>query len=344
VDCATRQGAFVAYTGFVPRLTVVIPTHETRELTLRCVESVWACAGGLERDHLEVIVIDDASSDGTTEALRQRFPRERYPAMRVERLDVQSGFTVAVNRGLSRATGEVLLLLNSDTILELGALGALLAAFEEHGTLGAVGAQLLDPDGAAQWSGGREPSLAWLFVLGGDLGPFLRRLPVYRQRRPLLAGTLRPVDWVTGAALGLRRTAFEALGPLDETYAFYGQDLDYCCRLRRAGWNVAIDPRVRVLHNRGATIGATAGTVDGKNLALLFRDLLLWGRKHRRPLWVAAARQGLRLGAALRLLRLRCRLLATPAERNETERREVEALRAALAAVAGATQGHSGRG
>jgi len=321
---------------FVLRLSVVVPTHETRALTLHCVEAVWAGAeGGLGRDRLEVIVVDDASSDGTEEALRRRFPRDDDPRMQVERLAVRSGFTVAANHGLSRAAGEILLLLNSDTALEPDALQALLAAFDEDDRLGAVGAQLLDPDGSAQWSGGREPTLAWLFVLAADLGPLLHRLPGYRRRRQLLARSSRSVDWVTGAALGLRRRALDAVGLLDEAYAFYAQDLDYCCRLRRAGWKVAIDARVRVLHHRGATIGATGGTVDGKNLALLYADLLLWGHEHRRTIWVCAARRVLALGARLRLLGLCLRRLGPMGpERRETERRQVAAIRGALAAVA----------
>jgi hypothetical protein len=318
------------------RLSVIIPTHETRALTLRCVGSVLASGArgesgegseGVDGEAVEIVVVDDASSDGTVQALR-----EKYPQVRVEVLAARSGFTVAVNRGLAAASGEVLLLLNSDTVVEPGVLAALSACFAERGELGAVGAQLLDPDGAAQWSGGREPTLAWLFVLAADLAPALARLPGYRRRRPLGAAWLRPVDWVTGAALGLRRSAWEAVGPFDEGFLFYGQDLDYCCRLRRAGWGVAIDPRVRVVHERGATIGRVAGATEGRNLALLFSDLELWGRKQRGPRWAAAARLVLRAGAGLRLRR-RWRGFVGSAERRRAWRAERAAVRAALLAL-----------
>ena len=151
------------------QVSVVIPTRETVELTCRCLESLrpQVDAG------VEIVVVDDASRDGTAEAIAARFPE-----VRLLRQTERRGFTAAVNRGLDAATGGLLIALNSDTELLPGSLAALLAGFagEEH--LGVAGARLVYPDGTPQWSGGREPGLLWLFGLASGLPALLGLLPV----------------------------------------------------------------------------------------------------------------------------------------------------------------------
>jgi N-acetylglucosaminyl-diphospho-decaprenol L-rhamnosyltransferase len=282
-----------------PPLSVIVPTHDTRELTL-------ACLAALARQDLpgiEIILVDDASSDGTSEAVAGL-----HPAVRVLRPDRPAGFTHAANLGLEAARGEVLLLLNSDTEVDPGGLAALRAAFAADPGLGVAGGTLRYPDGRPQWSGGPAPSLAWLFGLASGLPALLGRLPFYRRLRPP-AGIGGSVDWVTGAALGLRRVALASLGPtgesvpLDEGFRFYGQDLDLCLRLAAAGWGVAVVPGFRVMHHHGATIGRRSGDSQGRRQhpGLLWTDLLYWAGKHRGASWAARAARAIRAGALLRL-------------------------------------------
>lgn len=275
-----------------PPLSIVIPTHDTRELTLRCLEALFRSAA----PGMEVIVVDDASRDGTAEAIR-----ERHPEVTVLRNETPARFTRSANLGLARTAGEVLLLLNSDTEVEPGGLEALLAVFQRKPKLGIAGGLLHYPDGSPQWSGGREPTVAWFFALSSGLPALLERLPVYRRAKPLDPQQPAPVDWVTGAALAVRREAWEEVGPLDEGFLFYAQDLDLCTRVRRAGWKVQIRPEFRVLHHHGATIGRAPGARRRQNLELLWSDLLRWSRKHRGPAWAARAEAALRAGARLRL-------------------------------------------
>jgi N-acetylglucosaminyl-diphospho-decaprenol L-rhamnosyltransferase len=296
-----------------PRLSIVIPTHDTRELTLACLASIFrsAVAG------LEVLVVDDASQDGTAEAVR-----ERFPTVLLQRHETAQRFTRAANGGLARARGEILLLLNSDTEIEQNGLVELLAVFAREPKLGIAGALLHYPDGSPQWSGGREPSLAWFFALASGLPALLGRSRLYRRLKPLAAPGPVAVDWVTGAAMALRRQVWEAAGPLDEGFRFYVQDLDFCLRARRAGWPAAVRPELRVLHHHGATIGQDPGASRRQQPELLWTDLLRW-----------AAAAALRLGGRLRLA---SRLLASPfvaAERREEWKDDAKALRKALAAV-----------
>jgi hypothetical protein len=277
------------------RLSVVIPTHDTKDLTLRALATIrpWRDAGA------EVIVVDDGSRDGTAAAIRETCPDVRLIESKEAR-----GFTAPANEGLAAATGDLLLLLNSDTEAEADTLPRLFEAFAADPKLGAAGAALHYPDGSPQWSGGREPTLLWLFGLTSGLPSLLGRLPGYRRLRPVSASTGGRVDWVTGAALAIRREAWRTIGPLDTRFRFYAQDLDFCLRLKDAGWGVAVVPGFRVMHVGGATIGqSTQGDVAKRHAAsssLLRDDLLTWAEKRHGPRWAAHAQGVMRVGDWLR--------------------------------------------
>ncbi|HXU45690.1 MAG TPA: glycosyltransferase family 2 protein [Thermoanaerobaculia bacterium] len=272
-----------------PAISIVIPSRDTKELTLACLASLGGA--GPER---EILLVDDGGRDGTAEAA------SALPGVTVLRSETSQGFTRSANRGLAAARGRLLFLLNSDTEVEPDALAEIERAFAADPTLGAAGAALSYPDGRPQWSGGGEPTGLWLFVLASGIAPLLGRLRFYRRLRPI--GRSGEVAWVTGAALAIRREAFEQVGLLDEAFRFYAQDLDYCLRLRAAGWRVAILPGVRVRHHQGATIGTDPGASSGQHPELLWTDLLLWAGKHRGPSGRARARRALRAGAAFRAL------------------------------------------
>ncbi len=156
----------------VARLSVVVPTHDTRELTLRCL-------GALERAMaagVEVVLVDDGSQDGTAGAVCDRFP-----AVRALRHEVARGFTASANDGLGDAHGDVLLLLNSDTEIVDDALPRLVEAFASDPQLGVASPRLLNPDRSPQWSGGATPTLAWLFLLASGLPAALHAVPGYRR-------------------------------------------------------------------------------------------------------------------------------------------------------------------
>jgi GT2 family glycosyltransferase len=354
-------------------LSVVVPSRNTRELTLACLAAIAAAAAARpELRAIEVVLVDDGGDDGTAEAVAARFP-----AVRLLRSERQLGFTRAANRGLQAAGGGVLLLLNSDA--EVGAdgegLSALLALFAAEPRLGIAGAALRYPGGSPQWSGGGEPTAAWLFALASGLAGLAGRLPLYRRLRPPSgtggmdargdgrtgggaggagsgggAGGARgtggrgsgraEVAWVTGAAMAIRRAAWEQVGPLDERFVFYAQDLDLCVRARQAGWKVAVVPAFEVVHHHGATIlvhgGGSGGGAAGRGAQhpeLLWTDLLRWaGKRGGAP----AARRAARALAAGGWLRLAGRRLAAPllpAARRASFRADSAAFGRALAAV-----------
>jgi hypothetical protein len=307
----------------MPELSIVIPARDTRELTLRCLASVARADPAAE-----VVLVDDAGTDGTAEAAAQRFPR-----IVLIRAPEPAGFTRAANLGMARAGGEILLLLNSDTEVDGPGLAALCSAFAADPRLGAAGAALHYPDGSPQWSGGRAPSITWLFALASGLPALLGRLPLYRRLKPPgEQGTA--VEWVTGAALAVRRSAWEQAGAFDEEFRFYGQDLDLCLRLRQAGWRVALLADFRVMHHHGATIGGQPGTGGGRqHPELLWTDLLRWVRKHHGRAWARGAALALATGGAVRILGMALTSPFLPLAQRAARREETLAFRRAFLAV-----------
>jgi len=303
-------------------LSVVIPTRDTRELTLGCLESL---RGGGETP-VDVIVIDDASSDGTAEAIRAV-----YPEATVVETGRNVGFSRAVNLGVKRTVGDVILVLNSDTEILEGALSALMGAFADDWALGIGGAELLDPDGSPQWRAGRWPSTLWLLTQSSGLGSMANRLPGRHRVGSSGATRTGAVDWVSGAAMAVRREVWETSGPFDVDYRFYCQDLDLCASAQKSGWSVAVVPGFGVLHHHGATISEAEGASGTFHPAHLWADLVRFTEKHQGS--EAARRAALALGTGARL-RLAGRAVAGvfSSDRDAWER-ETEAFRRGLEAI-----------
>lgn len=306
------------------RLSVVIPTHETHDLVLRCLESLDACspisAG------LEIIVVDDGSSDGSSESIKSRFPQ-----VKLLKNEHAQGFSLAACSGLDMAGGDFLLLLNSDTRMRRGSLDALLKRLKHHSDLEIIGAQLLNPDGSGQWSGGAFPTPLWLFALVSGLGAlrgeFLARS---RPSSPRGAGA-SPVDWVSGAAMAFRREVWEQVGPFEHSFAFYAQDLDFCYRAHEAGINSVLLPEFRVFHEHGGTVRSREGAVDSVEPEKLWPDLLRFVRMHSNPRRADLIRHLMRCGALMRLAVRICRGRLMGARDRREWRRDTESFRRAAA-------------
>ena len=228
----------------MPDLSVIIVNWNVRDLLRRCLHSILA---NLPTGQLEVIVVDNGSTDGSAEMVRTEFPQVHLLANPDNR-----GFTGANNQGLAVARGRYVLLLNPDTEVVGDALETLVAFADAHPDVGVVGPQLLNPDGTVQSSRRRFPTLATALLESTWLQPYApRRLLAryYVLDRP--DDEVQDVDWVTGAALMARREAVEQVGPLDEGFFMYSEELDWCRRFRAAGWRVVYLPTARIIHHEG---------------------------------------------------------------------------------------------
>jgi len=234
-------------------LSIVIVNWNVRDLLRRCLHSILADLqthrfADLQTCRFEIIVVDNASTDSSVEMVRREFPQVHLIAS-----EVNLGYTGGNNQGIAASQGRYILLLNPDTEVVGDALPTMVAYMDAHPDVGALGPQLLNPDGSVQSSRRRFPTLGTALVESTVIQQWwpdnriLRRY--YVQDRP--DDAISEVDWVTGACILLRRQAVEQVGPLDDAFFMYSEELDWCRRARDAGWKVVYLPTAQVIHHEG---------------------------------------------------------------------------------------------
>jgi GT2 family glycosyltransferase/glycosyltransferase involved in cell wall biosynthesis len=227
-----------------PLVSVIIPVHNQWPVTARCLAMLRRYPGDTP---LEVLVVDDASDDETPQCLA------RCRNLRVARNERNLGFVRASNLGAANAQGDYLVLLNNDTQVQAGWLDGLLATFRQRPDAGLVGSRLIYPDGRQQEAGAIvfNDGSAWNY---GHLDDPYK--PQYSY--------VREPDYVSGAALAIRRDLFERLGGFDEHFApGYYEDADLAFRVRAAGYRVYYQPLSRVVHFEGVSAGTDENTGTG---------------------------------------------------------------------------------
>jgi N-acetylglucosaminyl-diphospho-decaprenol L-rhamnosyltransferase len=254
------------------RTDVVIVAHNSGPLLAEAVTSSVEQAGA---EH--VWVMDAESTDGSVDGLRAG--RAARTTVHVEAIP-NRGFAAGCNRGIEAGTAPFVLLLNPDAVLLPGALAALEAAADANPLAGIVGAVVLNADGSVQaGSFGRFPSLASVMSL--RLWRVWQRLRRNAGLSPKAPDSMAQVDWVTGAAMLVRREAVAQVGPLDEGFFLYYEDVDWCWRMRAAGWKVLLEPAAKALHHLGGSV-APQGTIGQAYRSSFYRycDVRgLWGLK-----------------------------------------------------------------
>lgn len=257
--------------GNPPRLSIVIVNWNTCELLRACLASLvrHPASGGTE-----IIVVDNSSADGSPEMVQKE-----YPEVRLFALTQNLGFGGANNLGLREASGRMLLILNSDTEVHEGALDTMCRILEEDPSVGAVGAQLLNSDGSVQLSCRRFPSyktaLFHRYSLMTRLFPRNRYSAEYLMTDAGHDRKLEP-DWVSGACLMTRRDVTDKVGLLDEDFFMYAEDVDWCYRIRQAGYRILYEPQAQVTHH----IGRTTRKVPYRMIFERHRSMWIFYRKH----------------------------------------------------------------
>jgi hypothetical protein len=220
-------------------LSVVIVNWNTGDLLSQCVDSLRRARPSFP---MEVIVLDNASTDGSACDLLWE-----GNGLRLITHTSNLGFARACNRGIAESHGRYVLLLNPDTQVFPGSLEAMLTFMDAHPEAGAAGPALLNPDGSLQPSGGRLPSLRGLLAIHLLVARLLAPPEDPLRRRDFQR--VAQVEEVSGACLVIRRSAWEAVGPLDEAYFLYFEEVDWCLRLKQQGWKVYYVPQARVIHH-----------------------------------------------------------------------------------------------
>lgn len=228
-----------------PALSIIIVNWNVRELLRTCLLSIGRGSGGLDA---EIIVVDNASSDGSVDMLRQEFPSVRLIAC-----DSNAGFSVGNNLGLAASRGELVLCLNPDTEIVGDALQSLAAYLGAYPDVGVVGPQLRYPDGTVQSTRRRFPTFVTALLESTILQQWFPRnrwlTRYYIEDVP--AGITQDVDWLMGACFMLRRSIVSQLGALDEAFFMYSEELDWMRRIKFAGWRIVFLPEASVIHHAG---------------------------------------------------------------------------------------------
>lgn len=252
-------------------LSTVIVHYRSREPLLGCLAALEADAAGVEH---EIAVVDNSPGDGAAEAVR-----ERHPAVRWITNAENVGFARAVNQGVAATSGDVVLLLNPDCELQRGAIAALLAHLRKHSRCAIAAPRIHNPDGTLEFSARSYPDhLTFLF---NRYSLLTRLFPDNRwSRRYLLTDwdheSVRDVDWVSGACMAVRRAAIRRVGPMDEGYFMFNEDVDWCRRMNQAEWRVTYVPQARAVHHVGASKGRVAAKVTWER----HRGMVHYFRKH----------------------------------------------------------------
>jgi GT2 family glycosyltransferase len=225
-------------------LSIIIVSWNVADLLRACLRSIDENRGGLD---VEVIVVDSASGDGSAAMVETEFPWVTLLAC-----TENVGFPRGNNLGIERANGRYLLLLNPDTVVLDDALPKMVAFAQENPGIGVLGCQLLNSDGTVQSSRRRFPTLTTAFFESTWLEPIAPRRVLARytvQDRP--DDEIQDVDWVMGACMLAPQEVVQRVGGLDEAYFMYSEELDWCRRIKDAGWRVVYFPEARVIHYVG---------------------------------------------------------------------------------------------
>ena len=270
----------------MPRLSIIIVTFNSREEIDQCLRSVVDHPPSA--DH-EIVVVDNASTDGTAAAVRAR-----WTGVRVIDAGRNLGFARANNLGIRQSSGELILLLNPDTIVPAGAIDALIGALDARRDAAVAGPRLVDGLGRAELSFGAMISPTTelrqkAIVRGNDRG--LGAITAYVERV-----TRRPkeVDWVSGACMLVRRADAEAAGLMDERYFMYLEDVDFCAAVRARGRHVLFAPSAEVVHLRGKSRASASSATE----QAYRRSHIAFYEKHH-PAWASVLRLYLNLRGRL---------------------------------------------
>ncbi|MHC4543146.1 MAG: glycosyltransferase family 2 protein [Planctomycetota bacterium] len=253
-------------------VSIVIVGWNTREMLRNCVTSVYAQTSNVQ---FEVIVIDNASLDGSVEMIRSEFPDVILVAN-----DTNRGFAAASNQGIIQAKGRYILLLNSDTVICDAAIEKTIAYADDHTDVAVVGCQVYGKQEIPQITCFRFPSVLNLSLETFALSRIFKKNRFFGREhmRWWLRDTERQVDVVAGVFMLIRREAVDKVGLMDEEYFFLYEETDWCYRFSKAGWKIMFWPGAKIIH-----VGGGKQSRKQANLKMMVqsqKSMLIFFKKH----------------------------------------------------------------
>ena len=228
------------------KLSVVLLSYNTRDLTEQALRSTLTALDGIQS---ETFVVDNASVDGSAEMIKEKFPEVTLIVN-----DKNIGFSGGNNKALSKVSGSYILLINTDTIVHRDAFKELVGFLDANPQAGAVGCKILNPDGTLQLDSRRgfPTPFAAFCKMSGLSRLFPKHKKIARYNMTFLDPEKEAeVDVLSGSCMLVRKEAMDQVGLLDEDYFMYGEDIDWCYRIRKAGWKIFYIPSAQIIHFRG---------------------------------------------------------------------------------------------
>ena len=252
-------------------ISVIIVNYNVKEFLQQCILSLKK---SLKNQDAEIIVVDNASVDGSSEMIRCRFPEIRFIQNNVNR-----GFATACNQGLEISKGDLLLILNPDTMVQEDTIQKMIEFFKSHPESGAAGCKILNADGTLQLACRRSfptPSIALPKLLG--LSKIFPKSPIFGKYNLtyLDPNKLTEVDAISGSFMMFRRTTWRQVGNLDEQFFMYGEDLDFCYRIEKAGWKIYYVPYTKIIHYKGESVKSSSFN----NFVAFYKAMDIFVKKH----------------------------------------------------------------
>lgn len=252
-------------------ISILILNYNTRDLTLQTIRSVLQ---SVTEYTYEIILVDNASTDGAVDVIRSEFP-----VITVIANDANVGFARANNQAMQIAKGRYILLLNSDTVVQPDTLNVMVRYMDTHPDVGASGCKVVLPDGSldrACLRGFPTPEASFYYAFGfSKLFPGNPRFSQY-QLNHLDPDQPHRIDCLVGAFMLVRREAIEQVGMLDEAFFMYGEDVDWCYRIKDAGWGISYYPLTQIIHYKGAS----SRRKPVKIVYEFYRAMWVFHRKH----------------------------------------------------------------
>jgi GT2 family glycosyltransferase len=251
-------------------VSIIVVNWNGRGLLARCLQCVEAT---VKQALYEIIVVDNASTDGSQEMVKRDFPNTRL----IENTK-NVGFAKANNQGMEIAQGRYLLLLNSDAFVKVGTIDTMVAFMDSHTDAGMGACKLLYEDGTVQPSCSRFPSLETEFYTAVGLEKLFPNSRIFGKylMRYWDHNDLREVDVILGAFMLVRREVVEQIGKMDENFFMYSEEVDWCYRCKQAGWKIYATPATEAIH----IWGGTSQQVKVEMLTHMYRSRVQYFRKH----------------------------------------------------------------
>lgn len=226
-------------------LSIIIVSYNTKDLTRKCLENIQRYSNGVS---LEIIVVDNGSKDGSTDMVSKEFPN-----IKLIKLNENRGFAGGNIPGMKEASGKYILLLNSDAFFSEGVLESTIDFMDNNLEIGVLGCKLTNPDGSMQASARMLPGpLNKILHITGLAAHFPKSRFFGRVDYSWWDHSVpRSVGWVVGAFFLIRRETMEEIGYLDDLYFLYFEEVDFCLRAKRSGWDVVFYPYAKVIHLGG---------------------------------------------------------------------------------------------